>query len=203
MSNPTAKNEMELKIAQLLAQGDREAVRLAYRHYGKAVYGIILRVMPKKELAEEVLQDTFVKVWQNADKYDASKGRLFTWLANIARNTAIDKKRSAKYQQSSKTDSLDGYVYEDQRWSTNASVKDTGLAQVIQSLDEKYRVLIEKAYFEGYTQSQLEKELELPLGTVKSRLRKAINELRLKLESDISKHLLLILFLTDLLFRGY
>jgi DNA-directed RNA polymerase specialized sigma24 family protein len=90
-----------------LQQQDQAAVGALYDAYGGALFGVVLRIVHSRELAEQVLQDTFVKVWRNSATYDASKGRLFTWLLNIARNTAIDVTRSAHFQQSWKTDSLD------------------------------------------------------------------------------------------------
>src|SRR5690349_23233004 len=94
-----------------LQRQDKAAVGELYDAYGGALFGVVLRIVRSQELAEQVLQDTFLKVWRNSSTYDASKGRLFTWLLNIARNTAIDVTRSSHYQQSWKTDSLDNVVH--------------------------------------------------------------------------------------------
>lgn len=187
------KKNIESEVITLLAQRDRKAISVAYQNYGDALFGIILRIVKSQEIAEEVLQDTFVKVWSNANKFDENKGRLFTWFANIARNTAIDMVRSAKYKQGLKTDTIENLVDTNITPNTNIEIKDSGLEKVINSLDEKYRLIIEKLYFEGYSHSELSKETGIPLGTVKSRLRLAIKELRHKLDSDFIKILLLIL----------
>jgi RNA polymerase sigma-70 factor, ECF subfamily len=159
-----------------LQQQDRAAVGELYDAYGGALFGVVLRIVHSRELAEQVLQDTFVKVWRNCSNYDASKGRLFTWLLNIARNTAIDVTRSAHFQQSWKTDSLDNLVHKPGGDSINPD--HLGLKEVVNTLDEKYRSLIELVYFKGYTQEEVAEETGIPLGTIKTRLRYAISELR-------------------------
>ena len=197
MSSLSNKKNIETEVIALLTQRDKRAVSVAYQNYADALFGIIIRVVKSNEIAEEVLQDTFLKIWNNASKFDESKGRLFTWFANIARNSAIDMVRSAKYQQIKKTDSLENSVNNNIALNTNLEIKDAGLEKVINSLDEKYRQIIDKLYFEGYSHSELAKEMGIPLGTVKSRLRLAIKELRQKLDGDFLKILLLILlFLT-------
>jgi len=200
MSALTNKKDIEIEVITLLSQRDKSAISMAYQNYADALFGIIVRIVKSKEIAEEVLQDTFLKIWNNASKFDKSKGRLFTWFANIARNTAIDMVRSAKYQQIKKTDSLENSVNTNIALITNLEIKDTGLEKVINSLDEKYRQIIDKLYFEGYTHSELAKEMDIPLGTVKSRLRLAIKELRHKLDGDFLKIILLIILFLAAMF---
>lgn len=189
----TAKNitDIERRITDLLAQGDRQAVNLTYQNYGNALYGIIRRIVNSEALAEEILQDVMVKVWQNAKSYNRTKGRLFTWLSNIARNASIDAVRSARFNREQKTTSIENSVNENVGGIEEPQIKDSGLAKIINSLDEKHRVLIDMAYFQGYSQREIEKELNIPLGTIKSRLRQAINELRTKLNDDQVRNLLL------------
>jgi len=200
MSSLSNKKDIEIEVITLLSQRDKSAISMAYQNYADALFGIIVRIVKSKEIAEEVLQDTFLKIWSNASKFDKSKGRLFTWFANIARNTAIDMVRSAKYQQIKKTDSLENSVNTNIALNTNLEIKDTGLEKVINSLDEKYRQIIDKLYFEGYTHSELAKEMDIPLGTVKSRLRLAIKELRHKLDGDFLKIILLIILFLAAMF---
>ncbi|MEM6964558.1 MAG: sigma-70 family RNA polymerase sigma factor [Bacteroidota bacterium] len=198
----TTKNisDIEKEITTLLAKGDRRAVTLTYQNYGNALYGIIRRIVKSEALAEEVLQDVMVKVWQNAASYNRTKGRLFTWLSNIARNAAIDMLRSAGYNREQKTTSIENTVNPNVGGSEELQIKDAGLEKVINSLDEKHRVLIDMAYFQGYSQRAVEKELDIPLGTIKSRLRQAINELRTKLNQDQVRDLLLsIVFVISML----
>jgi len=159
-----------------LQRQDQTVVGELYDAYGGALYGVVLRIVQSPELAQQVLQDTFVKVWRNGAAYDASKGRLFTWLVNIARNTAIDATRTAHFQQRQKTDSLDALVHSPGGSALNP--EHIGVREVVNRLDEKYRHLIELMYFQGYTQEEAAEETGIPLGTVKTRLRFAIGELR-------------------------
>lgn len=165
---------------------------MAYNNYGDTLLGLIFKVVQSREAAEEVLQDTFVKIWKYSAQYDRSKGRLFTWFANIARNAAIDKVRSADFRKDQKTDDIENFVSKDNVASTEMDIADSGLKDVINSLDEKYRKLIELVYYQGYSQREIEKEFNIPLGTVKTRLRTAIGELRSKLEKDYSGRLLMV-----------
>jgi RNA polymerase sigma-70 factor (ECF subfamily) len=164
-----------LLITRLQRQ-DRAAIGELYDAYGSALFGVVLRIVQSRELAEQVLQDTFVKAWRNGASYDASKGRLFTWLVNIARNTAIDATRTAYFQHYRKTDSLENLVHKPGGESVNPD--HLGLRDVVNSLDEKYKSLIDLVYFKGYTQEEVADETGIPLGTVKTRLRYAIGELR-------------------------
>ena len=176
--------DREQEIVNLLHRRDDRAISLLYQHYSGAMFGIISRMIPSSEVAQEVLQDTFVKVWDNANRYDSDKGRLFTWLAQITRNAALDRVRSAGYRRVQKTDGLSPSVSNSESLSETITVQDDGLRKVVGKLDEKYRTLIDYAYYQGYTQSEISKELDLPLGTVKTRLRTAIGELRRVLKNE-------------------
>ena len=164
------------QLVTRLKKQDRTAVGELYDAYAPALFGVVIRIVQSRELTEQVIQDTFLKAWRNIASYDAEKGRLFTWLLNIARNTAIDATRSAYFQQTKKTGSSDGLVYMAGGESTNPDVID--VREAVGSLDEKYSSLIELVYFKGYTQEEVSEETGIPLGTVKTRLRYAITELR-------------------------
>ncbi|MBL7775814.1 MAG: sigma-70 family RNA polymerase sigma factor, partial [Saprospiraceae bacterium] len=166
-----------------------------YDAYSGALYGIALRIVQTPELAEQVIQDTFVKVWRKSSAYDSSKGRLFTWLANIARNTAIDATRTAHFQQRKKTESTEALVSVPGGSAINPD--HIGLRETVGRLEEKYRVLVDLLYFQGYTQEEAAEETGVPLGTVKTRLRFAINELR----RLFAEHTLLLLLLAALFGR--
>ena len=119
-------------------------------------------------------------------------------MSNIARNASIDSIRTARSKREQKTTSIDNPVYENIGGNEEMNVKDFALQKVINSLDEKHRILIDYTYFQGYSQREIEKELGIPLGTVKSRLRLAINQLREKLNDDQIRNLLvsIVLFLS-------
>lgn len=189
---------MQEQYISRLQRQDQSVIGELYDAYGGALYGVVLRIVQSPELAQQVLQDTFVKVWRNAVNYDATKGRLFTWLINIARNTAIDATRTAHFQQSRKTDSADALVYVPGGESLNPD--HIGVREIVGRLDEKYRLLIDLMYFQGYTQEEAAEETGIPLGTVKTRLRYAINELR-RLFSEHAAVVILV-WLALMLFPG-
>lgn len=178
--NPSLSDDY---IIQQLRGGNQEAISMLYDKYGAALFGVVTKIVKSNMIAEDVMQDAFVKIWKNADTYDTSKGKLFTWLLNITRNTAIDTIRSAKYRHSKKSVSLDNSVYNDKNLSVETPVNHIGLNKVLHSLDEKYRIVLDLIYLQGYTQKEVEEELQIPLGTVKSRVRIAIRELRKLLSS--------------------
>ncbi len=167
---------MQDQLIIRLQQQDRDAISDLYNAYSGALYGVVLRIVQSPEVAQQVLQDTFVKAWRNGASYDAGKGRLFTWLLNIARNTAIDATRTSHFQHSKKTESLDKVAF--RSGGEHINTDHLGLREVVDKLDDKYRTLIELIYFNGYTQEEAAEETGIPIGTIKTRLRFAINELR-------------------------
>lgn len=180
---------MQDQLISRLQQQDRAVVGELYDAYGAALFGVILHIVQSRELAEQVLQDTFVKVWRNGAGYDASKGRLFTWLVNIARNTAIDATRTAHFRHYRKTDPLENIVHKPGGDALNPD--HLGVREVVGRLDEKYKSLIDLIYFKGYTQEEVAEETGIPLGTVKTRLRYAIGELRKMFGESFAAALLL------------
>lgn len=176
----------EIQIINLLQSGDSKGVSMLYKHYSSSIYGIIYRMVNNEDVAKEVMQDVFVKAWKYAKKYDPNKGRLYTWLAQIARTSSLTTIKSGNFQRDQKTDSLDPLVYDHRDLSEESNIKDTGLEKVITKLDDKHKLLIDYIYYRGYSQREAAKALSLPLGTVKTRIRTAILELRKVLGNDIS-----------------
>ena len=172
----TNQTNADAHLISLLVEGDEEAYARLYDNYANLLFGVIVRIVIDRKEAENLLQDCFVKIWQNAARYNAEKGKLVTWLINIARNTAIDATRTAHFQHSRKTGSLDQLVYQPGGDSLNPD--HLGVKEVVNRLDEKYRSLIDLVYFKGYTQEEIAEETGIPLGTVKTRIRFAIGELR-------------------------
>lgn len=171
-------SQEEQSLVNSLLNRNREVIKLLYERYSAAIYGIISNVIPDEEAAKETLQDVFIKIWNNGDKYDASKGKLFTWMVQIARNVAIDTLRSSQYKKGNKTESLPNSVSNTAAHSEEQQECDPALRRVVSQLDESNRKIIELLYFEDYTQKEVSEELGLPLGTVKSKVRKAIMQLR-------------------------
>ena len=150
-----------------------------YENYSGALLGVVGAIVNDQETARDVLQEVFVNIWRKIESYDPVKGRLFTWMMNVARNAAIDKIRSRGYQDSLKNnpipennDSLEGGM------GVMPKIDDVGLRKVLSNLKEDHRVLIELSYFQGYTHDEISKSLDIPLGTVKTRIRSALTHLR-------------------------
>lgn len=167
----------EPELLEGLQLHDEQAFSFLYDRYSKALFSIILQVIPQQELAEDVLQEVFIKIWQNIKSYDETKGRLYTWMLNIARNQAIDRTRSKDFNNRSKTTGLSETVYNQQK-VVESKVDDIGLKKILSNLPEENRKLLELAYFQGYTQDEISKMLNIPLGTVKTRIRATIIQLR-------------------------
>lgn len=174
-----------LKLINRLKAKDQGALRALYEKYSGSLLHIISKIIQPKELAEELLQDVFVKIWEKIEQYDEDKGRLFTWMVQIARNTAIDKARLKSYQKKDKTDSIDIIVNKDELNSELPMIEDVGLKNIVSQMDESHRELINYLYFKDYTQKETSEALNIPLGTVKTRARKAITALRNSLKSEI------------------
>lgn len=171
------ENSNQHLIIRLQSQ-DKSVISELYDQYSNTLYGIVLRIVQQEAIAQDVLQESFVKIWKNGHKYDSSKGTLFTWMLNICRNTAIDKTRSANYRKQSKIHTIDQNVYDNTRWSCEQKPDHIGLQQEVVKLEDKYREIIELIYFQGYTQQEVTDHLNIPLGTVKSRVRIGLRELR-------------------------
>jgi len=168
----------ERDLVAALRQKDDQAFGYLYEHYAGALHGVIKQVVGDAELGNDVLQETFVNIWRRIDSYDESKGRLFTWMLNIARNAAIDKTRSKGFQQSQRQIPLDGEVVQP---SVRPGIDDFGLKRLILKLKDEQRLLIDLSYFQGYTHEQIATALHIPLGTVKTRIRSALTQLRVLL----------------------
>ena len=168
----------EQELVALLKEQNNDAFNYLYDHYSGALFTIINQIVPDKDTASDVLQEVFVNVWRKIGSYDETKGRLFTWMLNIARNAAIDKVRSKGYRDNQRTQSIVDGENAGMSISSNPIVNDVGLKKVLTTLNEEYRKLIDLSYFQGFTHEEIAKMLGIPLGTVKTRIRTAISQLR-------------------------
>ena len=167
---------------QLIArfqQKDESAFAELYARYSENILGVIHSVLHDQELSEEVLQDVFVKAWNNASSYNPQKGRFFTWLLNIARNAAIDKTRSKAFKNNKQNQNAAFFVdiLEDKN-DFSSKVDAIGIKKYIEVLEPICKKVIHLLFFKGYTQKETAEELDIPLGTVKTRNRICINKLR-------------------------
>ncbi len=167
----------EPELVLLLKQRSQHVFSYLYDNYAGALLTIIRNIVSDEELANDVLQEVFVKVWKQIESYDSTKGRLFTWMLNIARNASIDTIRSKGYQNSQQNRELTEDVYT-AGGTSEIRIDQIGLRKVVHSLKQEYKVLVELSYFQGYTQDEIAKMLGIPLGTVKTRLRTALIQLR-------------------------
>lgn len=170
-------SEEEL-VSKLKAQ-DTLAIRALYDMYSGALLGVISRVIPQMEIAEDLLQETFIKIWNSAGSYDNSKGRLFTWMMNIARNLSIDKLRSKDFRNAGKNQDIENNVdFIDSQKEITFNADLLGIKDMVTALKPEFNDVLDMVYFKGYTHVEAAEELNLPLGTVKTRIRMAIIELR-------------------------
>ena len=167
---------VEEEIIQLLSSAPKQAIPLIYDNYADSLYSVLLNILHDSEDAQDVLQRSFIKFWQKADSYDRTKARLFTWLLNIARNTAIDelRRRGRKVQREIRTELSDVYTIAD----SNVDPELVDMREHLTKLDDKQRLVIEALYFSGMTQSEAAEALNMPLGSVKTSLRLGLRELR-------------------------
>lgn len=168
----------EKKIIRLLQNKDKAIIDYLYDNYSAALYGIILRIVNSEEMAQDVLQDVFIKIWKYGPRYDETKASLFTWMLNIARNTAIDVTRSSYFKKTSKNQEINSAVYNNESMSWERNVDQIGLKKLVENLDQKYREVIDLVYFQGFTQKEVQEHLNIPIGTVKTRVRIGLRELK-------------------------
>ena len=175
------------QLRQLLAQcslGDRRAFETLYRSVAPRLHGVALRFMGRRDLAEEVLQESFVRIWNNASRYQAHLSAPMTWMINITRNQAIDQLRKHREQPLS---GLQEQQLVDETPSAHELLdrarEASALNRCLASLEDKQRQSISVAYFQGLSCSELASHLAAPLGSVKSWIRRGMERLRRCLES--------------------
>lgn len=168
------------ELIVLIREKNQKAFSYLYDNYSSALFAVINSIVNNVEEAEDVLQRTFLKIWNNFDAYDPEKGRLYTWMLNISRNQAIDSTRSKYEKMKAKIQSTAENVY---KFENNLKAEDNrhdsiGLTTLLNELKDEHKSIIDMAYFEGYTQEEISKKLNLPLGTVKTKVRQALSKLR-------------------------
>lgn len=167
----------EEQLVQRLRVRDESAMTVFYDKYGAALYGVIQKIVKKEDESEDVLQEALVKIWHSFLSYDATKGRLFTWVLNICRNLAIDKIRSRQHRVGTRTQPLEDSPAQWQAAPTAFRPEHIGLQEMTAQLNPEQKQIVDLLYFGGFTQSEVAEELNLPLGTVKTRARAAIKVL--------------------------
>ncbi|HEX7755149.1 MAG TPA: sigma-70 family RNA polymerase sigma factor [Niabella sp.] len=167
----------EDELVALLKQGDPTAFEYLYDHYAASLNGIVLSFVQDEQQALDVVQECFIKIWNQINAYDAAKGRLFTWLSSLARNTAIDMLRSKNWKNTLRNTVISGHEHAIPS-GTGLNIDTIGLKGLIKNLREEYQQVVELAYFDGLSHNAIAEETGIPVGTVKTRLRNALIELR-------------------------
>ena len=172
-------DDVDLLLIQQIANGDSTAIEQLYERHASLLYALVLRIVHDRSEAEDVLQDVLLRIWQRADTYDRLYGAPRAWLVRIARNRAIDVLRARRRRP---TDDLDAAeqpsLSSTPDESTMAAEDRTAVAGALSGLEPAQRELIESAFFQGYSQSELAARFNLPLGTVKTRIRRGMIVLR-------------------------
>jgi RNA polymerase sigma factor (sigma-70 family) len=177
LSIPATYSEEQLVLA--LKNRDRQAFGYLYDHYSAALYTIIRQILRDPDRSDDVLQEVFTNIWRKIETYDPEKGRIFTWMLNIARNASIDTLRSKDFRQARQNQELSETV--DFRMESRAvqpNFDHIGLRKALEGLRPEYREVIELAYYKGYTHEEIADSAKIPLGTVKTRIRSALIQLR-------------------------
>lgn len=169
----------EENLIDLLKKKDQRGYTYLYDKYAEALYGVVFRVVAVSHYAEEVIQEVFVKIWKCIEQFDPAKGRLYTWMINIARNTALDYVKTKAVRNDQKNQSLSNFVdsKEDHQFSNAEQALKAdyiGFKGALHQLKPEWLILIEMAYYEGYTQQEIATRLAVPLGTIKTRTRAAL-----------------------------
>ena len=171
----------DIELVRLIRQRNQHALSMLYDRYSAQVYGLAYRILSNKALAEEVTQDTFLKVWNHPERWDSNKGRFSSWLLTVARNTSIDLLRKERRQATPDITPLDkiaepraesGIPHDAQHMDGRM------LRQLLSELPPEQATAIEMAFFRGLTHRELAEKLNLPLGTVKTRVRLGLQKLR-------------------------
>ncbi|MCB0279541.1 MAG: sigma-70 family RNA polymerase sigma factor [Calditrichaeota bacterium] len=174
----------ELELIRQIADKDQQALAELYDLYRTFLFGLIIKIVKKREESEEVLQEVFVQIWEKASTFDYQKGNVYVWLVTLTRNKAIDKIRSKSYRNNNLNSDIDDYSMYLEAESVNGlsytihNERSKFVQEALNQIPAEQRELLELAYFEGYSQSDLAEKLNLPLGTVKTRMRSGMKKLQ-------------------------
>ena len=170
-----------MRLVERIASGDADALGELYDRYGRVAFGLLYRLLPGPEAAEEVAQDAFHSVWRQARTYRSERGSVRTWLLSICRNAAIDWRRTrGKRLEREVTIEAAAELLSDARVDERvlSALRAERVRAVVGELPREQREVLALAFWGGYSQSEIAARTNTPLGTVKSRVRLAMNKLR-------------------------
>ena len=167
-------------LVERVGNGEQQALLHLYDRYASRVYALALRILGDSMSAEEITQDVFLKLWSRARSYLAERGPLAPWLLTIARNTALDRLRLERRRPAIADDAEPDETWKEipDQQSTSEEARWRSLHFAVQALPREQRQVIELAYYQGLSHSQIAEHLGWPVGTVKTRLRMGMEQLR-------------------------
>lgn len=170
-------------IVEMIKSKNEKGFHILYDKYSTSLYGILMKMVRNSEIADDLLQDTFIKIWKHIEDFNPTKGTIFTWMLNISRNLAIDYLRSSAYRQQLLHVDMDLFISHAEHISTATSnareLESMDFKSSLLNLEPKYAEVIDMIFFYGWTHEQTALILKLPLGTVKTRVRKGFKMLKL------------------------
>ncbi len=175
-------------LIQALALGVLWSLEVLYQRYARLLYSVAYRMIPDHEIAEDLLQETFVALWQKAGSYSSRFGSVRSWLVSIMRHRAIDQLRKVRARADFKITPLDELVTDENLAAPDAweeawkSIQGAQVRNALKMLSQEQRAVIELAYFQGWTQAEIAERYQIPLGTVKARIRLGLMRLKHLLE---------------------
>ncbi|MEM9000571.1 MAG: sigma-70 family RNA polymerase sigma factor [Bacteroidota bacterium] len=184
------KSTEDNKLIARLVHKDKKALYALYDKYSSALYGVILRMCQSEAQAEDLLQETFIKIWQKIDSYDETKGKFYTWAYRIAKNTTLNALRKPNLLIQTENLSVDN-----NKTLIEPKPDYSDLCGAIKKLEPHHQEAISLVYFKGYTHREAYQEMGVPLGTFKSYIRQALDQLRKSYQNE----LLLLWYIFELL----
>jgi RNA polymerase sigma-70 factor (ECF subfamily) len=183
---PVAEIDLDRDLVARCAAGDADALGLLYDRYGRVVFGVLHALLPSPEAAEEVVQDAFHSVWRRARDYDAARGSVRTWLLAIARNAAIDwrRTRGKRAQRERPLEEMPERADPSADDLVERAVRNARVRDALATLPAEQREVVVLAYYLGYTQEEIARRTHAPVGTVKGRARLAMSKLRRTLAEE-------------------
>lgn len=175
----TLASDYEAELVQRLYRREESAMRVFDERYGRILYRVIRLLVATDEEAQDVLQESLLKIWSSFARYDAERGRLYTWAVNICRHQAVDHLRAARTRGAGRNTPLDEAPLVRKQPASAYVPEHLDVHANLRWLHPDQRLVIDLHYFQGYTQAEIATQLVLPLGTVKSRCRQAVRHLAL------------------------
>lgn len=177
---PEQAQESDVDLLHAVARGEEVALARLYDNYRVILFGLLVRILNSRPEAEDVLQEVFLQVWNKAADFDEARGRPFTWLVTLARSRAIDRLRSLSSRERTAQNAAHEIIEQTSDAAEDAIRSEDGkvVRQALVQLPAEQRRVLELAYFEGLTQSEVATRLDTPLGTVKTRMRSGMTKLR-------------------------